>query len=114
MLGVPRLSFRRGGRGGPVRAGADGGDCPSGGRRGRNNGHPFAGRCPEATFTTLLSNEGGDKAKTAPDDADARHLAWLRDRMGDEFIAGAVLHTGPGSYKIEDRIRAVPISAMWS
>ena len=54
------------------------------------------------------------KAKTAPDGADARHLAWLRDRMGDEFIAGAVLHTGPGSYKIDDRIWAVPISAMWS
>lgn len=54
------------------------------------------------------------KAKTAPDGADARHLAWLRDRMGDEFIGGAVLHTGPGSYKIEDRIRAVPISALWS
>lgn len=54
------------------------------------------------------------KAKAAPDGADARHLAWLRDRMGDEFIRGAVLHTGPGSYKIDDRIWAVPISALWS
>jgi len=34
------------------------------------------------------------KASRAPTANDAHHLAWLRDRVGDTFIAGVVLHTG--------------------
>ena len=53
------------------------------------------------------------KAGAAPDAEDAKHLVWLRDELGDRFIAGAVLHTGPGIYPLSDRIFAVPLCALW-
>ncbi len=62
---------------------------------------------------------GGDvvalevKATAAPDRRDARHLEWLRDRLGDRFLAGAVLHTGPRPFRLADRILALPICALW-
>jgi hypothetical protein len=63
---------------------------------------------------------GGDivgievKASAAPSRSDARHLEWLRDRVGDRFRAGAVLHTGPRPFKLADGIAALPIYALWS
>lgn len=42
--------------------------------------------------------------------ADARHLAWLRDRLSDRFVVGFVAHTGADSYELGDRIWAIPIS----
>ncbi len=54
------------------------------------------------------------KATSAPKTADIQHLAWLRDQLGDRFKIGAILHTGPRVYKIQDRILAVPISSIWS
>ena len=53
------------------------------------------------------------KADAAPDRRAARHLAWLRDDYPSEFVAGVVLHTGPGTYEIDDRIVAIPIAALW-
>lgn len=53
------------------------------------------------------------KATAAPSAADARHLAWLRDRLGDRFLAGAVLHTGPRPFPLAERIFALPICALW-
>ena len=53
------------------------------------------------------------KANAAPRPADARHLAWLRDEMGERFAAGVVLHTGPSVYRLGDRLTAVPICALW-
>jgi predicted AAA+ superfamily ATPase len=53
------------------------------------------------------------KATAAPRPDDARHLAWLRDVLGHRFLAGAVLHTGPRKYRLDDRIYAVPICALW-
>ncbi len=53
------------------------------------------------------------KAAAAPTDEDARHLRWLRDRLGDRFVAGIVLHTGPSPIKFDDRIYALPIAAIW-
>ncbi|MGH9041042.1 MAG: ATP-binding protein [Acidimicrobiia bacterium] len=53
------------------------------------------------------------KATAAPDRGDARHLSWLRDSLGDRFLAGAVLHTGPRTFRLADRIVAVPIAALW-
>ena len=53
------------------------------------------------------------KAAAAVDDADARHLVWLRDSIGDQFAGGAVLHTGQRARRITDRILAVPIAALW-
>lgn len=44
---------------------------------------------------------------------DARHLAWMRDELGRQFKVGIVFHTGPRSYVLDERILAVPISALW-
>jgi predicted AAA+ superfamily ATPase len=54
------------------------------------------------------------KAKSAPTSHDARHLRWLRDEVGDKFVHGVVLHTGPGAYPLGDGITAVPLCALWS
>lgn len=53
------------------------------------------------------------KATSAPTAADARHLAWLRDKIGDRFIGGTVLHTGPDAFLLGERLMAVPICAFW-
>jgi predicted AAA+ superfamily ATPase len=54
------------------------------------------------------------KADAAPDRWSARHLVWLRDRLGDRFIAGVVLHVGPRVYALDDRIVAAPIATLWA
>ncbi|MHB8555163.1 MAG: ATP-binding protein, partial [Candidatus Dormibacteria bacterium] len=68
----------------------------------------------------LLVEMGGDrlvalevKATAAPGPGDARHLAWLRDTLGDRFVAGAVLHTGPGQFTLGARLTALPIASIW-
>lgn len=43
----------------------------------------------------------------------ATHLAWLRDRFGDRFIAGMVFYTGALSLPLGDRIVALPLSTLW-
>ena len=53
------------------------------------------------------------KASAAPSRADAKHLAWLRDEIGDRFVAGVVLHTGPRSYPLGERITAAPLACLW-
>ncbi len=53
------------------------------------------------------------KAHSAPTPAHARHLVWLRNQLGDRFKAGAVLHTGPAQFRLDDRIEAIPICALW-
>lgn len=52
------------------------------------------------------------KASSAPGRDDAAHLRWLRDQLGDRFVAGVVLHTGPRSYRLDDRIVAAPICVL--
>ena len=53
------------------------------------------------------------KADAAPDRLSAKHLAWLRDELGDRLLRGILLHTGPGMYPLDERIMAVPICAIW-
>lgn len=53
------------------------------------------------------------KASASPDRGDARHLEWLRDELGDRFVCGVVLHTGPRAFQLSDRIVAAPISTLW-
>jgi predicted AAA+ superfamily ATPase len=53
------------------------------------------------------------KAKAAPSSGDAKHLNWLRDELGDRFVAGVILHTGPRLYDFGDSIIAAPISVIW-
>ena len=54
------------------------------------------------------------KATNAPSQSDASHLAWMRDQLGDRFAAGVVLHTGPHTYQLSERITAAPICTLWS
>ena len=54
------------------------------------------------------------KAGSAPDRSDSKHLEWLRDRLGDQFVCGVVFHTGRLPFKLDDRVHALPISTIWS
>jgi uncharacterized protein len=53
------------------------------------------------------------KADNGPGHEAAKHLKWMRDRIGERFVAGVVLHTGPRRYELDDRILAAPISSIW-
>ncbi|MDR0504229.1 MAG: DUF4143 domain-containing protein [Bifidobacteriaceae bacterium] len=53
------------------------------------------------------------KAAGAATQRDARHLIWLRDKLGQQFHRGLVLHTGNLTYQLTDRIWAMPIAALW-
>jgi uncharacterized protein len=53
------------------------------------------------------------KADAAPGRDSARHLTWLRDRLGERFVAGVIFHTGPRLFDLGERIIAAPISALW-
>lgn len=54
------------------------------------------------------------KASAAVDQRDAKHLAWMRDELGDRFIAGVVFHTGPHVFPLGNRLTALPISTIWA
>jgi len=46
------------------------------------------------------------------DDFDCRHLLWLREMIGDDFIGGAVLNTGGYAYKRQDGLAVVPLALL--
>ena len=54
------------------------------------------------------------KAARDVDDDDFRHLRWLRDRLGERFTSGVVLHLGERALPAGDRLASVPITALWS
>jgi uncharacterized protein len=54
------------------------------------------------------------KADSAPGPPAASHLAWLRDELGERFVAGVVLHTGTRTYALGERISAAPICTLWT
>lgn len=35
------------------------------------------------------------------------------NRLGERFLAGAVLHTGPRPFTLSERIFALPIASLW-
>ena len=53
------------------------------------------------------------KASAAPGASSASHLSWLRDELGDRFVAGVVLHTGKRVYRLDNEIIAAPICTLW-
>lgn len=53
------------------------------------------------------------KAGSAPTLKDAKHLRWLHDELGERFLAGIVLHTGPRAYELDKKITAAPIAVLW-
>jgi len=44
---------------------------------------------------------------------DVRHLVAFRDKVGDRFAAGVILHAGPRTIRLGERLAAVPMSALW-
>jgi len=54
------------------------------------------------------------KASATARPQDARHLDWLRDQLGDRFVAGVVFHTGPHVFPLGERITALPVSTIWA
>lgn len=69
----------------------------------------------------LLAELGGQqvigievKADAAPGRSAGRHLVWLRERLGDRFRGGVVLHSGTRSYQLEEKVVAASISTLWA
>lgn len=54
------------------------------------------------------------KAKASVSLSDFRSLSYLRDKNGSRFRLGIILYTGPGSLPFGERLRALPISSLWS
>lgn len=54
------------------------------------------------------------KAAATATRSDARHLIWLREQIGDRLVCGIVLHAGPHSYPLAERIHAAPICSLWT
>ncbi len=53
------------------------------------------------------------KASSTPARDDARHLRWLREQLGDRFVGGIVIHTGPRASRFEPDVRYLPMAALW-
>lgn len=45
-------------------------------------------------------------------DADVRHLRWLREQVGDDFLDGIVVTTGREAYRRDDGIGVVPLALL--
>jgi uncharacterized protein len=53
------------------------------------------------------------KGGATPSHSDARGLRLLRDRLGDRFHHGYLATTAPEAHPLEDRLSAIPVSALW-
>lgn len=53
------------------------------------------------------------KAAATVHPQDSRHLEWLRERLGDRFVAGIVLTTDSQGRLLGDRIWALPVASLW-
>lgn len=57
------------------------------------------------------------KATGSPTSRMLSHVAWLRDRLDkvepEAFRAGVLLHTGPQTFKVGDRLYLAPIDTLW-
>ncbi|MEV0713339.1 ATP-binding protein [Asanoa sp. NPDC050611] len=67
----------------------------------------------------VLENRSGNvvgievKAASTVGPDDFRGLRRLADRLGDDFVAGVVLYTGTATLPFGDKLRAMPVSALW-
>jgi len=68
----------------------------------------------------VIEHAGGDvvaievKASATPRLRDISGLTLLRDRLGERFRLGLLLHLGPETIPLGDRISAVPLAGLWS
>ncbi len=54
------------------------------------------------------------KASSTVRAEDFRGLHHLKSRLGDDFVVGIVLYTGGQTLSFGDRMRAMPLSALWT
>lgn len=52
------------------------------------------------------------KLSATVDDADVRHLHWLKDELGDRVVDKVVLSTGPAAYRRRDGVAVVPLGLL--
>lgn len=53
------------------------------------------------------------KAASTVQAKDLAGLSLLRDKLRERFLGGFVLHTGPSTRVVAERITAVPVEALW-
>jgi predicted AAA+ superfamily ATPase len=75
-----------------------------------------AGREVDIVVETPDGRVAGIEVKAAidVDERDVRSLTYLRDRLGDRFVVGVVLHCGRGPARWGDRLVSIPVGALWS
>jgi hypothetical protein len=56
-----------------------------------------------AIETKLTRNVLGD---------DAKHLTWLKHKLGDRLLDQVIITTGPEAYRREDGIAVVPLALL--
>jgi predicted AAA+ superfamily ATPase len=67
----------------------------------------------------VLENRSGQvvgievKAASTVRSDDFRGLRRLADRLGEDFVAGVVLYTGDSTLPFGEKMRAMPVSALW-
>lgn len=61
---------------------------------------------------TIVGIEIKASATTGPNDF--RGLKLLRDRLGERFVYGVIIHTGSRTLSFGDRLAAVPLAALWT
>ncbi len=54
------------------------------------------------------------KAANDVDETDFRHLRYMRDKLGERFVNGVVIHIGGHPQTFGDRLTSMPVSAIWS
>ena len=54
------------------------------------------------------------KAAIDVDESDFRGLRTLRDRLGDQFSCGVVVHCGDRTRPFGPKLYAIPVSAIWA
>lgn len=68
----------------------------------------------------VIEHAGGDvvaievKASATPRLRDISGLTQLRDQLGERFRLGFLLHLGPDTIPMGDRISAIPLAGLWS
>ena len=46
------------------------------------------------------------------EDADTKHLHWLRDRIGEDLIDAVVIYAGEHAYRRRDDVAVVPLALL--
>lgn len=81
---------------------------------------PFHYRTRSEEADLVLESWSGEvvaveiKAKAGLKEGDWQALSRLRDRLGERFAAGYVIHTGRHTVPLGDRLWSLPVSGLWT